>query len=176
MKLNRIIAMSCIVLGGSLLTACSSTPPVTSTDAAKPAASTPQIETRTSDVTSSAIDPRKNPKGNLAQRSIYFDYDEFGIKPDGRSVIESHAGLLNQNRKLKVRLEGNADERGSKEYNLALGQKRAESVAKTMAILGVSMDSVEAVSFGEEQPKATDHNEASWAQNRRVDIIYSDGK
>jgi len=87
-------------------------------------------------------------------------------------LVEAHAQYLKQNSKAKAFVQGNCDERGSREYNIALGQKRAESVKKMMSVLGVSESQMETVSFGEEKPKAEGHDEAAWSQNRRTDIIY----
>jgi peptidoglycan-associated lipoprotein len=94
------------------------------------------------------------------------------VKDEFKPMIEAHATYLKQNGKAKAFLQGNTDERGSREYNLALGQKRAESVKKMMSVLGVSESQMETVSFGEEKPKAEGHDESAWGQNRRTDIIY----
>jgi peptidoglycan-associated lipoprotein len=87
-------------------------------------------------------------------------------------VIQAHAKYLNDNRGRKVRLEGHADERGSREYNMALGQRRGDAVRRATTILGVGNDRIEVVSFGEDKPRSTGHDEAAWAQNRRVEIVY----
>jgi len=105
-------------------------------------------------------------------RLVYFDYDSFNLKPESQSVIEAHAKFLRANAQRKVSLEGHTDERGGREYNLALGQKRAEAVRRSLALLGVSDAQMEAVSFGKEKPAATGSDEAAWAQNRRVEIAY----
>ncbi len=111
-------------------------------------------------------------QGVLAKRSIYFDLDSFVIKDEFRPVVEAHAAFMKRNPGRKVVLEGNTDERGSREYNLALGQKRAEAVKSTLKVLGVPENQLEAISYGEERPKATGHDEAAWAENRRADISY----
>ena len=111
-------------------------------------------------------------QGNLAKRSVYYAFDKSDIAAEYRPVVEAHAAYLKQNPNRKVRIEGNADERGSREYNLALGQRRSSSVMKAMTLLGAPERSIEAVSYGEEKPKATGHDEASWAENRRADIVY----
>jgi peptidoglycan-associated lipoprotein len=108
--------------------------------------------------------------------SIYFDYDRDEIKPQFRGVIEVDAKYLRENPAAHARIEGNADERGSREYNVALGQRRAEAVMKTLRLLGVPADRMEAVSFGEEKPRGTGHDEASWAENRRDDVVIQPGK
>jgi peptidoglycan-associated lipoprotein len=111
-------------------------------------------------------------QGELAKRSIYFDLDSYVIKDEFRHTVEAHAAFLKRNPGRKVVLEGNADERGSSEYNLALGQKRSEAVKSMMRVLGVPEAQLEAVSFGKERPKNPGHDEAAWAENRRVDISY----
>jgi len=108
---------------------------------------------------------------NLAGKSIYFDYDDFTVKPEYQALIKQDADLLRSAARLTVRLEGNADERGSVEYNLALGQKRAEAVKRALEMLGLPDARVEAVSYGKEKPRATCHEEKCWAENRRVDVI-----
>ena len=105
-------------------------------------------------------------------RSVYYDYDRSEIKADGVKLIEAHAQYLREHPELKVKVEGNADERGSREYNLALGQRRADAVSKRMTILGIPADRIETVSFGKEKPKVSGHDESAWSQNRRSDIVY----
>jgi len=119
-----------------------------------------------------ATDPLNDPNSPLAKRSIYFDFDSFVVKDEYRGTIDAHARyLLTQNAK-RVVIQGNTDERGSREYNLALGQKRAEAVRRAMSALGVPDRQMEAVSFGEERPRATGADEASYAENRRADLAY----
>ena len=103
---------------------------------------------------------------------IYFDFDSFVVKPEFQSVVESHARFLRASQARKVMLEGHTDERGGREYNLALGQKRAEAVRRSLGLLGVGDAQVEAVSFGEEKPAATGADEGAWAKNRRVEFKY----
>jgi peptidoglycan-associated lipoprotein len=103
---------------------------------------------------------------------VYFDYDSFVLKDEFRPVVEAHAKYLNANRSRKVIVQGNTDERGSREYNLALGQKRAEVVRKSLLTLGVSDAQIEAVSLGEEKPKSQGLDEAAFAENRRADLAY----
>ena len=104
------------------------------------------------------------------QRIVYFDFDSFVVKDEYRSLIENHAKRLNNKKTLQLSLEGHVDERGGREYNLVLGQKRAEAVAKSLTLLGVSSNQVEPVSFGKERPADTGHNEEAWAKNRRVEL------
>ena len=103
---------------------------------------------------------------------VYFDYDSFVVKPDYQPRVEAHARFLQADRNRHVVLEGNTDERGSREYNLALGQKRAEAVRRSLSILGVSDAQVEAVSFGEEKPAVAGSSEEAYAKNRRVEFSY----
>ena len=105
-------------------------------------------------------------------RSIYYEYDKAEITAEGKKVIEANAEYLRSHPGVKVVVEGNADERGSAEYNVALGQRRADSVSKIMSILGIPSDRVETVSFGKEKPKVKGHDESAWSQNRRSDIVY----
>jgi peptidoglycan-associated lipoprotein len=117
-------------------------------------------------------DPTQDPNNPLSRRSIYFDFDSFTIREEFRPLIELHARYLVANKNRQVVVQGNTDERGSREYNLALGQKRAEAVRRALLALGVADGQVEAVSLGEEKPKATGSDEASWAENRRSDLSY----
>jgi peptidoglycan-associated lipoprotein len=110
--------------------------------------------------------------GKLAERSIYFDLDSYVVKDQYRGMVEAHAGYLKSHPARKVILQGNADERGSSEYNLALGQKRSEAVKSMMRTLGVPENQLEAVSFGKERPKNPGHDETAWTENRRADISY----
>jgi len=105
-------------------------------------------------------------------RSVYYAYDQSDITPESRKVIEANAEYLRQNPKVKVVVEGNADERGSAEYNVALGQRRADGVSKIMALLGINSDRIETVSLGKEKPKVIGHDESAWSQNRRSDIVF----
>jgi peptidoglycan-associated lipoprotein len=108
--------------------------------------------------------------GLLAQRTVFFDFDSFVVKEEYRPMLEAHAKVLSANRSKRMVLEGHTDERGGREYNLALGQKRAEAVLRTMVLLGVQEVQLEAVSFGEEKPAQAGSDEAAWAKNRRVEL------
>ncbi len=119
-----------------------------------------------------AADPLNDPNSPLAKRSIYFDFDSYTVKPDYQGMLGAHAKYLGTNQGRKILIQGNTDERGTSEYNLALGQKRAEAVRRSLASMGVPDSQMEAVSLGKEKPKATGHDEASWAENRRADINY----
>jgi len=108
----------------------------------------------------------------LAKRTVYFEYDRSVVLEQDRSILEAHAQYLSQNPGAAVTLEGHSDERGTREYNLALGERRANSVRQFMSLLGASGQQLRTVSFGEERPAARGNNEEAWAQNRRVEIIY----
>ncbi len=105
-------------------------------------------------------------------RTVYFDYDSFVIRPEFQSVIEAHARFIKADKNKKVAIEGHTDERGGREYNLALGQKRAEAVRRALGLLGVSDNQIEAVSFGKEKPAELGSTEAAMAKNRRAEISY----
>ena len=175
---NTLIAFGLMVL----LAACASKDPVATTKVEDrvPAggSSTSGLPTTgTTDKTdisgkSGSVDVLTNPNSILSKRVIYFDYNIDAVKPEFASLIQAHASYLAQNRNRKIRLEGHADERGSREYNMALGQRRASAVRQATTILGVGSERIESISFGEDKPKANGHDEASWAQNRRVEIVY----
>ena len=114
--------------------------------------------------------PLKDPANVLSKRSVYFDFDSFVVKDEFRPMLEAHAKVLSANRSKRMTLEGHTDERGGREYNLALGQKRADAVLRTLVLLGVQDAQLEAVSFGEERPAVQGSDEAAWAKNRRVEL------
>ncbi|MFX1673151.1 peptidoglycan-associated lipoprotein Pal [Paraburkholderia sp. A2WS-5] len=118
------------------------------------------------------VDELNNPNSPLAKRSVYFDFDSYSVKDDYQSLLQAHAQYLKTHPQRHVLIQGNTDERGSSEYNLALGQKRAEAVRKVLALDGVGDSQMEAVSLGKEKPVAAGHDEASWSQNRRADLVY----
>jgi peptidoglycan-associated lipoprotein len=117
--------------------------------------------------------PLRDPNNILSKRSVYFDYDSFVVKDEYRPLVEAHARYLQQNRNARAIVPGNTDERGSREYNIALGQKRADSVKRMMTLLGATESQIETVSFGKEKPKNPGHDESAYAENRRDDILYS---
>ncbi|HSD84722.1 MAG TPA: peptidoglycan-associated lipoprotein Pal [Anaerolineae bacterium] len=170
------------VLLAALLAACSSKQvkeepkaavedksPKTTQQAAKTEAPTTTAVTETA----VGVNPLKDPNNILSKRSIYFDFDKDEVKQEFRPLVEAHAKYLTQNPDARVALQGNADERGSREYNLALGQRRAVAVKKVLNVLGASDKQIETVSYGEEKPRCTDRAEACWSQNRRADIVYA---
>lgn len=155
-----------------LLAACSTTPtqpvaetkPAAPASVAKPAAPEPVAET---------LPPHRDPNSELSKNNaVYFAYDKFVIEEKYKPAIELHSHYLVSHPELHVRLEGNADERGSSEYNLALGNKRATAVQHAMGVLGVKENQMESISYGKDKPLAIGHDETSWAQNRRTDIVY----
>jgi len=118
-------------------------------------------------------DPRRDPNNILSKRSVYFDFDSFVVKDEYRPIVEAHARYLVANRSARMIIQGNTDERGSREYNIALGQKRADAVKRNMTLLGAQDAQIETVSFGKEKPKNAGHDEAAWTENRRGDIVYA---
>lgn len=168
-------SLAFIASAAALLAACSSPQKLEETPVVEksPAPAAPVADSRDiRPVETGTVDPLNDPQGVLANRSVYFDYDSFVVRADGQPVVQNHSGYLTKNTSRKVLIQGNTDERGGTEYNLALGQKRAEAVRRSMASLGVSEGQMEAVSLGEEKPKATGSNEEAWAENRRADIVY----
>lgn len=175
--MKKIILCAAIV---SLLAACSSEPIKTD----EKAASTPTAaaaansgattSTTTAPVGSAAVqsNPLKDPTSMLSKRSVYFGYDQYSIDSKYNALIEVHAAYLKNHPDAQVTVEGNTDERGGAEYNLALGQKRAEAVRKMMELSGAPTRQMEAISFGKERPKAAGNTEAAWAENRRTDLHY----
>lgn len=165
-----------------LLAACSSTPIAKVEPASPPPAASSTQQTTVapkaepvaaSTVASVVVPPYLDPANALAKdRSFYFDFDNFTVKPEYSRQLELHGKFLASSPKVAIRVEGNADERGSSEYNLALGQKRAAAVVTALKVYGATDAQMEAVSWGREKPKALGHDEESWAQNRRVDLVY----
>lgn len=122
--------------------------------------------------TGQVMDPF-NPQSPLAQqRSIYFEFDSYVVPDQYRNVVEMHSSYLSNNGQQNIVIEGNTDARGGAEYNLALGQRRSEAVARMMTLMGVRTDQIETISFGKERPKAHGNTEADYAENRRADIVY----
>jgi peptidoglycan-associated lipoprotein len=119
-----------------------------------------------------SVDELNDPNSPLAKRSVYFDFDSYAVKDEYQSVLQAHAQYLKTHPERHVLIQGNTDERGTSEYNLALGQKRAEAVRRALSLMGVPDSQMEAVSLGKEKPVAQGHDEASWAQNRRADLVY----
>ena len=179
--MKRPYYLATLLCAAAVLSACSSTKPAvkaeetmataapgvaptrTTAEAAKPAAAPAAM------ATPAYLDPNS---AVSRERSVYFAFDDFTVQPKYQQVIELQGKYLAANAAVKVKVEGNADERGSAEYNLALGQKRAEAVTRALRVYGVKDTQMEATSWGKEKPKATGHDEAAWAQNRRADVVY----
>lgn len=167
----------------ALIVGCSSTP-IPDESSGAPVESRSGQGTGVAPVVAGGLDasglPREltDPKSKLSQRSIYFDLDKYDVKDEYKELVAAHAKFLVANKGFKVLLQGNTDERGSREYNLSLGQKRADAVKRSLVLLGAKEDQVESVSLGEEKPKNAGHDEAAWSENRRADILYkaADGR
>ena len=119
------------------------------------------------------IYPLNDPNSPLSQRVVYFDFDSSEVSTADRNIISAHAEYLANHPNVAVILEGHTDERGSREYNIALGERRARAVQQLMLLQGVAQKQIQVISFGEERPVALGHDEASWHLNRRVEILYS---
>ena len=120
-----------------------------------------------------AGNPLRDPNNILSKRSVYFEFDSFVVRDEFKPMIEAHARYLTSNRNGRLTIQGHTDERGSREYNIALGQKRADAVKRMMTLLGVQEVQIETVSFGKEKPKNMNHDEGGWAENRRDDLVYA---
>ena len=155
----------------NLLVACASDKPI-EPEAVAPAETTaaPEVEPAPAPVVD--VDPLNEPSNILSKRSVYYPFDVSAVQDEDKPLVQAHAQYLSEHSDRTVRLEGNADERGSNEYNLALGQRRADGVKKMLTLGGAKSSQIETASFGEEKPVATGHDEASWSQNRRTDIKY----
>lgn len=185
--MNRAKTRALLALLALGVAACSSTPvapppvpnkaPVAAqAPAPAPMPAAPAIAPKpvpASTITAVTLPEYLDPKSSIAsQRSVYFDFDVFTIRGEDTPLIERHGKYLASHPAVAIKIEGNTDERGGVEYNLALGQKRAESVLRALRLFGVKETQMEAVSWGESKPAAAGHDEASWAKNRRVDLQY----
>jgi peptidoglycan-associated lipoprotein len=149
--------------------------PTTQSQPATPATSGMDESASTASAGSSegSVNPLTDPNNILSKRSIYFDYDKDDVKAEFRPLVEAHAKYLKENTNARLMIQGNTDERGSREYNLALGQRRAAAVKNAMNVYGASDNQIETVSYGEEKQRCAEANDACWAENRRADIVYS---
>lgn len=161
----------------SLLAACSSTPKTEGSGAAVEdrgaSAGSSVARVEAGQPAGTGIAALRDPKNILSKREVFFDFDSYVIREEAKPLVEAHARFLVGNPTMKMLIQGNADERGSREYNLALGQKRADAVKKAMALLGAKDGQIESVSLGEEKPRCAQSSEDCYAQNRRGDILYS---
>ncbi len=179
MTLRRKTAILSALAVVALATACSSTPPAKPMSSAP--AQTPPTQTgsqpmeKASPIAAApaALPAYLDPKNPIStERSVYFEFDDASIKKQYFPLIEMHGRYLASQPTLAIKIEGNADERGSAEYNLALGQRRAEAVATALKVFGVKDGQMERISWGKERPKVLGHDESAWAQNRRADLTY----
>jgi peptidoglycan-associated lipoprotein len=180
--MNKKLILSVVLV--NLLAACAGNKPKEVVTAPDVVASAAAIEkapsaTVTSPVVAAPVAPAvmtfdalDDPHSVLAKRSFYFPLDVDSVQDADKPAVQAHGKYLGEHAKRAVRVEGNADERGSSEYNLALGQRRADHVKKTLVLSGAKDGQVEAVSYGEEKPKSTGHDESAWSQNRRADVNY----
>jgi len=159
---NHLIAL----IAAASIAGCSSTPEDTNAGSTA-GADTTSYESTTSADTSAQVDPA------LQGRVVYFDFDKYDIRYDSEAVLSAHAAYLSANPGARVRVEGHADERGTREYNMALGERRAKAAAAYLASKGASSSQIEVISYGEERPAALGHEESSWAQNRRAELQYT---
>lgn len=166
-----------VMVAAAALAACSSTPESDSGAAVedRTPGSGAGSGTTTQPITTTTIpgDPLKDPSSPLAKRSVYFEFDRDDIKEEYRPMLEAHARYLGQNQAKKMLIQGNADDRGSREYNIGLGQRRADAVKRTLVLMGASETQIESVSLGEEKPRCTEQTEECWAKNRRADLLYT---
>lgn len=166
---SRFVKSLTITALAAALAACSSVP----LDESASGSGTTGSGSGSGSVSTGQIMDPFNPQSPLAQQnSVYFDFNSYTIPEQYRSVVEMHSSYLRGNNQQTVRVEGHADARGGSEYNLALGQRRSDAVARTMQLLGVGANQIEAISFGKERPRATGSTEADFAENRRADIVY----
>jgi len=119
-----------------------------------------------------SIESLNDPNSPLAQRVIYFEYDSSDVAEQDREIVAAHAAFLSANPEVKVNVEGHADERGAREYNIGLGDQRAQSVRRMLEFQGVAPAQISTVSFGEEKPAVEGHDESAWSMNRRVELVY----
>ena len=168
-----------LIVSMSFLAACAGTTDTAkddSTVAGSGSGSSSSSDSATTSATGSGStwsgNPLDDPDSLLAKRTVYFDFDDSVILDEDRPILEAHAQYLSENPGAAVTLEGHTDERGTREYNLALGEQRAISVRQFMSLVGASGQQVRTVSYGEERPASLGNNEEAWAQNRRVEIIY----
>jgi peptidoglycan-associated lipoprotein len=159
----------------NLLAACASEKPKAPEAAAPvppPVVTAPAPEAAPAPAPVVEVDSLNDPASILVKRSVYYPFDVSAVQDADKPIVVAHAKYLSEHPDRNVRVEGNADERGSNEYNLALGQRRADGVKQMLVLGGAKASQIETVSYGEEKPKATGHDEASWSQNRRSDIKY----
>lgn len=166
LPLTLLVIAGC---GSTKLAEPAATAAATPTQRPMPAAPSPTAQSTVRTVT---LHPLDDPQSALVKRTVYFDFDSFVIHDEDRPIVDSHSKYLASSRSAKLRVEGNTDERGGREYNLALGQKRAEAVLKSLQLLGAPAGEMEAISYGKEKPADSGHDETAWAKNRRAELNY----
>ena len=158
----------------ALMYGCASTPETKPTEPqaapAQPPAAPPSSAVQP--IQPSAVQSESLKDGTLGKRSVYYDLDKYDIKAEFRPLLQAHGKYLAEHRNAKMLIQGNCDERGSREYNIALGQRRSEGVKRMLVLMGATDSQVEPVSLGEEKPRCTEHAEGCWSQNRRSDMLY----
>jgi peptidoglycan-associated lipoprotein len=158
----------------ALMYGCASTPETKPAEPqaapAQPPAAPPQSAVQP--VQPSAVQAESLKDGTLGKRSVYYDLDKYDVKAEFRPLLQAHGKYLAEHRNAKMLVQGNCDERGSREYNIALGQRRSEGVKRMLVLMGATESQVEPVSLGEEKPRCTEHAEGCWSQNRRSDMLY----
>ena len=175
----RQIALAAVSAAALVLAACATTSSDTGApvEGGKPPANVQTQPVKPVDITGTpsgaAGNPLKDPNNVLSKRSVFYDYDKFDVKDEYRPIVEAHAKYLRDNPGARMLIQGNTDERGSREYNVALGQRRSDGVKRMLLLLGARENQIESVSLGEEKPMAEGHDESAWAKNRRSDMLYS---
>ena len=175
--MKKLLAVAAMV---ALLAGCASTPKEEPKAAVEDRTPTTAVPTQPGVSTVTPGAPRtdqvpnvlKDPNNILSKRSLYYEYDKYDVKDEYKPLLQAHAGYLAQNRNAKMLIQGNCDERGSREYNIALGQKRADGVKKLLLLMGAQESQIESVSLGEEKPRCTASTEDCYSQNRRSDMLY----
>ena len=176
--MKKLLAVAAVL---ALLAGCASTPKEESKAAVEDRSPTTAVPSQPGVTTVVPVAPTgdqlpnalKDPNNILSKRSLYYDYDKYDVKDEYKPLLQAHARFLAQNPKFKMLIQGNCDERGSREYNIALGQKRADGVKKMLLLMGAQESQVESVSLGEEKPRCTETTEACYSQNRRSDMLYT---
>ena len=168
---TRRIAIAAAVMAAFLASCASESTVDQSTGASSPQARAAESSPTLAAPAAQQARPASTTAAEPSKRSVYYEFDQYDVKSEYRALVEAHARYLREHPRAQVAVQGNADERGSREYNLALGQRRSEGVKKMLTLLGVAERRIEATSFGEEKPRAVGHDEASWAENRRSDIV-----
>lgn len=172
MGMNKQLSIVLLVGMFGLMVGCSST--TKDEDAnAKSGANSDTTQGADAGGSGSATEMNSGQADALSKRVIYFEFDSSDVSSEARDIISAHAQNLAQNGQLSVVLEGHADERGTREYNIALGERRAKAVKQLFVVQGVQASQLQVISFGEERPAAVGHDESAWGLNRRVELLYS---